>query len=296
MLKKIVGCALLAVMLQGTALAANFSGSDKVVVENKLGSVYSSVATKVTRNPSDYESPEVFANFREIKTTGMRAKTVYRSSNPIDIHGNKVRHSYADKLAMLAGIKAEIDLAETSTEVEENFKSSSVRKKYCYNLYLDGKIHSVYLRGDGLYSKDWPNIAEAFRFMLRNDGPFLVHCRLGRDRAGFFSMLCSALAGASVEELRKDYLQTFCNYYHIKPQSYEYEIFRKFKADKIIYYIAHPEYARDLQPMPTTVNLYGIVPEKAAYDFFKNALKFSDKEILALKAKLKAENKPEAIL
>ncbi|MGM9561538.1 MAG: tyrosine-protein phosphatase [Phascolarctobacterium sp.] len=296
MLKKIVGCALLAVMLQGTALAANFSGSDKVVVENKLGSVYSSVATKVTRNPSDYESPEVFANFREIKTTGMRAKTVYRSSNPIDIHGNKVRHSYADKLAMLAGIKAEIDLAETSTEVEENFKSSSVRKKYCYNLYLDGKIHSVHLHGDGLDSKDWPNIAEAFRFMLRNDGPFLVHCRLGRDRAGFFSMLCSALAGASVEELRKDYLQTFCNYYHIKPQSYEYEIFRKFKADKIIYYIAHPEYARDLRPMPTTVNLYGIVPEKAAYDFFKNALKFSDKEILALKAKLKAENKPEAIL
>ena len=132
----------------------------------------------------------------------------------------------------------EIDLAENENEVEENFKNSGARKKYCYSLYQKGKIYSVHLRGDGLESRDWPNIAEAFRFMLDNDGPYLVHCRLGRDRAGIFSMLCSALAGASIEDLRKDYLQTFCNYYHIKPQSYEYEILRKFKADKIIYYIA----------------------------------------------------------
>lgn len=296
MFKKFIGGFLLAVMLQGSAYASTFASPEKVIVPNKVGEVYSSISSKVTRNPADYESAEVFANFREIRTTGIKARTVYRSSNPIDIHGNKVRHNYADRLAMVAGIKAEIDLAENENEVQDNFKNSGTRKKYCYGLYKKGKIYSVHLRGDGLESKDWPNIAEAFRFMLDNDGPYLVHCRLGRDRAGIFSMLCSALAGASIEDLRKDYLQTFCNYYHIKPQSYEYEILRKFKADKIIYYIAHPECANDLQGVPDNISLYGIVPEESAVNFFKVALKFSDKEIKDLQAKLKVEKDNEAML
>ncbi|MDY2636587.1 MAG: tyrosine-protein phosphatase [Phascolarctobacterium sp.] len=296
MFKKFIGGFLLAVMLQGSAYASTFASPEKVIVPNKVGEVYSSISSKVTRNPDDYESAEVFANFREIRTTGIKARTVYRSSNPIDIHGNKVRHTYADRLAMVAGIKTEIDLAENENEVKDNFKNSGTRKKYCYGLYKKGKIYSVHLRGDGLESKDWPNIAEAFRFMLDNDGPYLVHCRLGRDRAGIFSMLCSALAGASIEDLRKDYLQTFCNYYHIKPQSYEYEILRKFKADKIIYYIAHPECANDLQGVPDNISLYGIVPEEAAVNFFKVALKFSDKEIKDLQAKLKVEKDNEAML
>ena len=288
MFKKIISVAVFAVMLQGTVYAADFLGPKKSVIENRLDTVYASLNS--TRNPDDYESDEVFANFREITTTGMRPKTVYRSSNPVDFKSNKVRHSYADKLARTVGIKAEIDLTDDDSKLKGYFKSSAARKKYCYGLYQQGKLFNRHLRGNGLYSSDWPKIAEAFRFMLHNEGPFLVHCRLGRDRAGFFSMLCSALAGATVEDLRKDYMQTYCNYFHITPQSYEYEMIRMFQADRIIYYIAHPEYASDKKPMPKKINVREIVPEEAAVNFCKTALKFSNEEIEALQVLLKAQN------
>ena len=135
-----------------------------------------------------------------------------------------------------------IDLSDDDSDLRDYFKNKGARKKYCYGLYQQGKLFNRHLHGNGLESGDWPLIADVFRFMLQNDGPYLIHCRLGRDRAGFVSMLCSALAGATVEDLRNDYMQTYCNYYHIKPHSYEYEIIRMFQADRIIYYIAHPEY------------------------------------------------------
>lgn len=291
MFKKIINMALFAAMLQGTAFAADFLGPQKSVIENKLGAVYDSISS--TRNPDDYESPEVFANFREITTTGMKPKTVYRSSNPVDIKSNKVRHSYADKLARKVDIKAEIDLTDDDSKLQEYFKSAAARKKYCYGLYKQGKLFNRHLHGNGLQSRDWPLIAEAFRFMLHNEGPFLVHCRLGRDRAGFFSMLCSALAGASVDDLRKDYMQTYCNYYHIKPQSYEYEMIRMFQADRIIYYIAHPKYASDKKNMPKNISVRGIVPEESAVKFCKTALQLSDTEIVALQEKFKDSTKSD---
>ena len=288
MFKQIISVALFAAMLQGTAFAADFLGPQKSVIENRLDTVYASLNS--TRNPSDYESDEVFANFREITTTGMKAKTVYRSSNPVDIKSNKIRHSYADKLACKVGIKAEIDVADNDSKLQEYFKSKAARKKYCYGLYQQGKLFNRHLHGNGLQSSDWPLIAEAFRFMMNNDGPYLIHCRLGRDRAGFISMLCSALAGATVNDLRKDYMQTYCNYYHIKPQSYEYEQIKRFQADPIIYYIAHPEYASDKRPMPEKINVNGIKPQEAAINFFKTALEFSDDEISALQEKLKDQS------
>lgn len=294
MFKQIIIVVLFAAMLQGTAFAANFFESrkpviKKSVIENRLDIVYASLSD--SRNPSDYESPEVFANFREITTTGMKPKTVYRSSNPVDIKSNKVRHGYADKLARQAGIKAEIDLADDDNKLQEYFKSAAGRKKYCYGLYKKGKLFNRHIHGNGLNSSDWPSIAEAFRFMLQNEAPYLVHCRLGKDRAGFFSMLCSALAGATVDDLRKDYMQTYCNYYHIKPQSYEYEQIKRFQADPIIYYIAHPEYALDKQPMPKTISVNGIKPEEAAINFFKTALQLSDTEIEELQAKIKDKDR-----
>ena len=290
MLKQIISGMLIAVVLQGTAFAGEFLGPKKKVPDgSNLKAIYHSITRNETRNPGDYDSPEAFANFREIEATGLREKTVYRSSNPIDSKTNKVRHSYADKLAREAGIQAEIDLADTDSAVEGFFRSSGARKKYCYGLYRDGKLFNVRLRGSGLYSADWPNIAEAFRFMLYNDGPYSIHCRIGRDRAGFFSMLTAALAGATVDDLRRDYMQTYCNYNHLSPKSYEYEIIRMLKADRILYYIAHPEYARDKRPMPKTINVRDIVPEEAAVNFFKTALGFSDEEILALQEKLKGQ-------
>ena len=285
MFKQFIGIALIAIVVQGANLSSDVLASGVSGIQTKLDTVYAGLDS--SRNRSDYDSDEVFANFREITTTGIRPKTVYRSSNPVDINSNKVRNSYADKLARDAGIQAEIDLSDDDSDLRDYFKNKGARKKYCYGLYQQGKLFNRHLHGNGLESRDWPLIAEVFRFMLQNDGPYLIHCRLGRDRAGFISMLCSALAGATIEDLRNDYMQTYCNYYHIKPHSYEYEIIRMFQADRIIYYIAHPEYASDKKPMPAKISVRNMIPEEAAVRFFKTALQFTDEEIAALQVRLK---------
>lgn len=286
MLKQIIGGALLAVMLQSTAFAAGYTDNAKVEVENKLEFVFNSIDDLKTLNLSDYDSPEIFANFREVTTTGMKPKTLYRTSNPMDIHGNKFRHKYADSLAKKAGVKVEIDLADTDENLARSLNNSGVKKKYCYGLYKEGKLLNMHLGGDGLYSRDWPLLAKAFRFMLDNEGPYLVHCTYGRDRAGFVAMLCEALAGATIEDLRKDYMQTYVNYYHLKPNGYEYSVIQRFHADKIIYYIAHPDFAQDKKAIPDNISVYDINPKEAAENFFKTALQFSDEEVKALQNKL----------
>ena len=287
MFKQTIVVALVTVLFQSTALAADFYGLQKSVIDNRLSEISSSISVKKTKRFTDYSSPAVFANFREIRTTGMKPNTIYRSSNPLDIHANEGRHSFADRLARQVGIQAEIDLADNDANIASYIKNSGVQKKYCYDLYQRGKVWHCKLKGNGLDSRDWENIADAFRFMLNNDGPYLVHCRLGQDRAGFFSMLSAALAGATVDDLREDYMETYCNYYHLQKHDYDYEIIRKFRGDKIIYYIAHPEYSSDKQAIPDDITVNDIVPEEAAVRFFKEALKFSDAEIYALQCKLK---------
>ena len=60
-------------------------------------------------------------------------------------------------------------------------------------------------------------IVEGLTFLAGKEGPYLVHCTEGKDRAGFTSMLLAALMGASVEEIVADYMTSYVNYYGIDP-------------------------------------------------------------------------------
>ena len=133
MFKHIMGAVLIAILLQMTAFVSAFAGQHPAETNHLQRIVYKSVVRNKTRNPSDYISPEVFANFREIQTTGLKEKTVYRSSNPIDVIKNKVRHKYADELARKAGINAEIDLADDDKMVKRYF--SEFCGKVFVNIY-----------------------------------------------------------------------------------------------------------------------------------------------------------------
>ena len=60
--------------------------------------------------------------------------------------------------------------------------------------------------------------------IIENDGPYLIHCTEGKDRTGFVCMLIEALCGATYDEIEKDYMITYKNYYGITketdPQKY----------------------------------------------------------------------------
>lgn len=67
-------------------------------------------------------------------------------------------------------------------------------------------------------------IAKGLTFLSEHEGPYLVHCNEGKDRAGFASMVIEALMGASVEDIRNDYMQSYINYYNVKPGTEKYNM------------------------------------------------------------------------
>lgn len=151
-------------------------------------------------------SIEEFANFREVRTTGMGAKKLYRSSSPIDPCLG--RNLYADSLAKEAGVATFINLAdsEKSAKSFRNFETSYYSTQDAIFLALPVEFFSTPFK-EGL--------AKGFRFMIEHEGPYLAHCTFGMDRTGFTIAVLEALMGATSEDLGADYAKTFTNYFNV---------------------------------------------------------------------------------
>ena len=147
-----------------------------------------------------------FANFREVRTTGMGKKKLYRSSSPIDPCLG--RNFYADSLAREAGIATFINLAdsENSARSFRSFENSYYATQNAIFLALPVEFFSTPFK-EGL--------ARGFRFMIEHEGPYLAHCTFGMDRTGFTIAVLEALMGATSEDLQADYAKTFSNYYTV---------------------------------------------------------------------------------
>ena len=156
-------------------------------------------------------SDEAFANFRVIETTGMGKGVLYRSSSPIN--PDLGRNTYADKAAEKAGIITVINLADPSNTYEgtENTYYSTCQVVYV-NLGMDF-LSEATLNG----------LAEGMRFIINNNGPYLIHCNEGKDRAGFVSALLECLMGATLDEVIDDYMLTYYNYYGVEKGTEKYD-------------------------------------------------------------------------
>jgi len=151
-------------------------------------------------------SIEEFANFREVRTTGMGKNKLYRSSSPIDpCLGRNLK---ADSLAKEAGVATFINLADTENSGKSfrDFDSSYYASQNAIFLALPVEFFSRPFE-EGL--------AKGFRFMIEHEGPYLVHCTYGMDRTGFTIAILEALMGATTEEIQADYAKTFSNYYYV---------------------------------------------------------------------------------
>ena len=63
-------------------------------------------------------------------------------------------------------------------------------------------------------SEDFANkLREGLLFMIKRT-PYLIHCVEGKDRAGITVALLEAIMDASVEEIYKDYVKSYENYFH----------------------------------------------------------------------------------
>ncbi len=187
------------------------------------------------------ETAEEYANFRMVTTTGIAPGVLYRSSNPLNPEKNPGRYAVADSLARTVGINTEIDLADTPEKVEKYIAAEDYASTYCPQLFRNGQTLACGMMANS-FCDDFKNrLGRAVKFMIVNRPPYLIHCNEGKDRCGFVSMLFEALAGASVEELRRDYMTTMLNFYKIDDGGESYQLRQELSIDRMIWLMCNEE-------------------------------------------------------
>lgn len=185
---------------------------------------------------ADFASDEIFANFRAIKGGKLKADFLYRGASPVD-NGRK-RASYADALIEQRNIACIIDLADSDEDMHKYFAKDNFNSHYAEKLYNNGRTATLSM--SSAYSKDKykQSVVKGLRKLIEVGGPAYIHCLEGKDRTGFVCALIEALAGASYDEMRDDYMITYDNYYGISKEATP----ERYDAVVSLYFDAFMEY------------------------------------------------------
>ena len=200
-----------------------------IATQEALGQAYS-----VDR--ADFASDEIFANFRAVKGGSLKADFLYRGASPVD--NSRKRASYANALIEQHNIACIIDLADSDEDMHKFFEKDDFSSDYAEKIYNEG--HTATLSMSASYSKDKykQSVVKGLRKLIEVGGPAYIHCLEGKDRTGFVCVLIEALAGASYEEMRDDYMITYDNYYGISKEAAP----ERYDAVVSLYFDAFMEY------------------------------------------------------
>ena len=179
---------------------------------------------KLTRsnNRADYASDEIFANFRNIKTTGIKKGVLYRSSSPIN---NELgRAAIANKLMEKHGIKTVVNLADSQKNIDTYLSKEDFQSPYYKSLLDSGNVALLNLGLNFRAVEFRKGITDGARFILEHDGPYLFHCTEGKDRTGFMAVFLESLAGADAKEIKADYMESYTNFFHVKKGTKQYKL------------------------------------------------------------------------
>ena len=158
---------------------------------------------------SSLNSDEVSANFRNVKAGKIGAFNLFRSQHPAN---GTVRSLYANELAEENGILTVLNLSDSDAKLNKFFKDYMVSPSYYYKtLYTRGRVYTANLRVTRRGPSYCNKVAAALRFFVKNKGPYLVHCEVGRDRSGLVILLLECLMGAPYEYMVNDYARSYIN-------------------------------------------------------------------------------------
>lgn len=198
-----------------------------------------------TNDRDDYDSDLVFANFRNVSTGDLAEGVYYRSSSPIN---NEIgRAAYVDALIKEAGIATVVNLADSEEEIKSYLEDEDFASPYYKELYEANKVILLNMGVDFKADDFKVKLKSGLEFLASNQGPFLVHCNEGKDRAGFVAGLLEALTGSSLEEIKEDYMETYINYYHIEKGSEQYNSIAESNILESLRYIAGLEKGASLE-------------------------------------------------
>ncbi len=160
-------------------------------------------------------SDEEYANFRVISTNGMGRNVLFRSSSPVNPALN--RNKEADKALLDARIRTVLNLEDTE-------KIMVAYPDYNYTSYSECNILALNMGMTFGAESFKAKFAKGLRYMIDHEGPVLIHCKEGKDRTGYTIAILECLMGAGPDEVVKDYMLTYYNFYGVEEGTRAYEI------------------------------------------------------------------------
>lgn len=191
--------------------AAEVAPGDSVTIrmKEKAGALalQESSGLVASRSRADYASDEEFANFRAIVPGRL-----YRSASPL-------QNPAADSLIRKAGIRAVMNLADSEETLREALSGEETEAPYYRELFRGGNIIPLCMPVNFSADAFGRGIVKGFSFLMEKEGPYLIHCLKGKDRAAFAAMLPEMLIGLDRENILADYMLSYTNYYKVQPGS-----------------------------------------------------------------------------
>lgn len=246
---------------EGTAVAFEMAEKKGYLDEYEIRHLVKS------ENRDDYASDEIFANFRNVSYGGIAENRLYRSANPIL---DDARGPYAAVLTETAQIRTVVNLADNPNELA----AISARSPYYESLVSFGQVIALNMGVDFASPDFTAKLKDGLMFMIRHEGPYLIHCNEGKDRAGMVIALLEALMGATIEEIVEDYMVTYENYFGVEKGTAKYDLISSIILDVL----------KDInagEPV-TNDNL-----QVAAENYLRDTVGLSNAYIAALKVRLK---------
>lgn len=176
---------------------------------------------------NDFESSVAYGNYREVTQGGFRDDRLYRSASPMQPNGT--RNIYCDQYLRDVGAGHIFSISIDMEDVESYRYDGS----YAFELYDQGKVIAKALSPSILCHHD--EVLFVMDTMLDTEGSIGLSCSQGKDRTGLYCAMLEALAGASYQEIRDDYLLSMVYYYKIEPHSVEYDTVGSMVIDRIFY-------------------------------------------------------------
>lgn len=101
---------------------------------------------------------------------------LFRSSSPVNPELG--RNTYADALVEKAGVKTAINLADSQEEL-------AAYEGYADSYYATLNVVALDMGVDFAAEDFNAKLKTGLEFLIANEGPYVIHCNEGKDRAGF---------------------------------------------------------------------------------------------------------------
>ncbi len=224
-----------------------------------------------SKDREDYPSDEAYSNFRSLEQGDIKENMFYRSASSVVPFGT--RHICCDRLLEEADVENLLILNLTAEQVE-GYRTDDC--PYTYGQYDIGKL--TCMRTNPYLITDSLGVKTVMAFISSTEGSIGISCTLGKDRTGMFCALIEALAGATYEEIRTDYMRTITNLYGVTENSIEYETVARMTIDVFFSLVIDPD--TDILSFDwREVDINGFHPYDDVRSFLKDHVGMSDGQI-----------------